>query len=142
MPRAAAPLVLALVLACNHPPVAPVTSAAGSVTATDITIGGAPPPEQFADEVVEHTNAVVELAERCYLERLEARPDVGGEHRLLVYVSAAQVIRVTVEESTLEDPVLEDCVKQEILRYELPPDAPRGGVRVRFRLVFTSPGAR
>lgn len=140
MARAAAPLLFALVLACNRPPLAPVTSATRSVTLSDVTIGGAPPPEQLADAIVEHENAIVELAERCYGERLEAGSDVSGEHRLLVYVSAAQVIRVTTEESTLNDPVLEDCVKQALLRYELPPGTPRGGVRVRFRLAFTPPG--
>ncbi len=136
--RRAAPL-LALLVACNRPPMAPVPSATRSVVATDITLDGAPPPEDFADEVREHTDALLERAERCYADRLVERPGLAGEHALRVYVSAAQIIRVTTEASTLDDPPLEDCVKQEILRYELPPEAPRGGVFVRFRLTFSAP---
>lgn len=138
---AALPAVLALwmLAACSRPPLAPVVSAGESVTASDLTFEGAPPPAEFADVVAEHTNAVLELAERCYADRLGARPVLAGELRLLVYVSAAQVIRVTTEDSTLDDTPLEDCVKEELLRYELPPGTPRSGVHVRFRLLFAPP---
>lgn len=131
-----------LLVGCSRAPIAPVASpgaADHSVVADEITLDGEPPPEDFADRVREHAEALVERAERCYAERLDARPALGGEQRLRVYVSAAQVIRVTTEASTLEDPPLEDCIKQQILQYELPPDAPRGGVFVRFRLTFTPP---
>ncbi len=132
------PLVL-LLAACNRTPIAPMPSATQSVVADEITLDGEPPPDDFADVVREHTDALLERAERCYADRLAARPGVGGEHRLRVYVSAAQIIRVTTESSTLDDPPLEDCVKQRILQYELPPEAPRGGIMVRFRLRFTPP---
>lgn len=133
-----APLLLAV--GCHRAPIEPVPSATHVVTATDITFDGAPPPEDFAETVREHTDALLAPIERCYVDRLRDRPALHGEHRLRVYVSAAQVIRVTTETSTLDDPPLEDCVKRSILAYELPPDAPRGGVSVRFRLTFTPPG--
>ncbi|MBX3275425.1 MAG: hypothetical protein KF729_34485 [Sandaracinaceae bacterium] len=136
-----APLFGSLLLfaACHRPPMAAVPSASRAVTATDITFDGEPPPEDLAETVREHTDALLAPIERCYEDRLASRPALGGEHSLRVYVSAARVIRVTTETSSLDDPALEDCVKQAILRYELPPDAPRGGVFVRFRLAFSPP---
>ena len=121
------------------PPVAPVTGASGGVVASDVTLGGMPPPEQFAEQVAEQTENVVALAEACYEERLEEAPGVGGEHRLHVYVSAAEVIRVTAEEPHLDDEPLALCVKEALLAYELPEGTPRGGIHVRFRLTFTPP---
>ncbi|MCB9592395.1 MAG: hypothetical protein H6719_06665 [Sandaracinaceae bacterium] len=134
----AVPLFAFLLVACNRPPMAPIPSASRSVTATDITIDGAPPPEDFADVVRERTDEVLAPVEECYAERLVDRPGLEGEEQLRVYVSAAQVIRVTMQSSTLDDPILEDCVKQAILRYVLPEGSPRGGAFVEFRLIFRS----
>lgn len=134
----AAPLLALLLIACNRPPMAPIPSASRSVTATDITVDGAPPPEDFADVVRERTDEVLEPVEHCYADRLADRPGLEGEERLRVYVSAAQVIRVTMQSSTLDDPTLEECVKQAILRYVLPEGSPRGGAFVEFRLIFSA----
>lgn len=132
--------VLAGLLAgCGGSPPAPVHSPTRTVTATDITIEGAPPPDAFADDVREHTDRVVGLAEACYAERRDAAPDLCGALRYRVYVSAARVIRVTLEETSANDEPLERCVKDALLAYELPSGTPRGGATARFVLHFTPP---
>src|SRR5690606_2054049 len=59
---------LALV-ACQRAPLAPVPSATRAVTATDITFDGEPPPEDFAETVREHTDALLAPIARCYEDR-------------------------------------------------------------------------
>jgi hypothetical protein len=143
-PRTALALLALIAAGCHRAPLPPSIAETRTITLTDLTLGGAPPPEQYAERLGEHVEAIVGRVERCYAERLDAGARPEGEHRLNIWVSARQVIRVTAEASTLADPALEGCIKRSLLAYPIPPEAPRGGVRVRFRLLFAPPpeGAR
>lgn len=131
--------LLCAITACRHGPAYDVASAGRSIVLTDLTIRGSPPPEEHAETVTGHVNTLLGRMERCYADHLQRRPELGGEHQLRLWVSARQVIRVTAEEPALEDEELALCIKQTLLAYRLPRGTPRGGVRVRFKLVFTPP---
>ncbi len=135
-------LVLLSLAACHDEPPPETPSAprpARPVELHDLTLDGSPPDEDLAPRIAAHAERLEALALACYEPRLAERPDLAGVHGVRVWVSANQVIRVTPEETTIADPELEQCVKDALLAYEIPPEAPSGGVRVRFRLVFTPP---
>lgn len=125
--------------ACRGGPLRDVSSTGRSIVLTDLTIHGSPPAEEHRETVAARVNTLLGRMEPCYAGRLEQRPGVGGEHRLRLWVSAREVIRVTAEEPALEDEALASCIKEVLLAHRLPPEAPRGGAPVRFRLIFTPP---
>lgn len=138
--------LLAAVASCRRadppPAVAPEAEAPyAPITLHDLTFGGRPPPERYADDVYEEADRVIDSLESCYAAALLRSASVGGAHALRLWVSARRVIRVTTESTELADDELERCVKQALLDYDLPPQVPDSGVRVRFRLVFAPPPA-
>lgn len=132
--------LLALVIASFLPA---TTSSAQTrhVAISDLTVEQRDPPASLMQRLQDETVGVMGGLTGCYAQRLAARADLAGEWRLRLWVSAQQVIRVTPEGGTFEDPDLLVCVKQRLLEFRLPPDAPRAGANVRFRLSFTSPAS-
>lgn len=111
------------------------------VALSNLTVEDRDPPADLLRRFEDETDGVMTGLSVCYAQRLAAVAGLGGQWRLRLWVSAQQVIRVTPESGTFEDAELLQCVKQELLRFRLPPDAPRAGANVRFRLTFSPPAA-
>lgn len=111
------------------------------VAIRDLTVEGRDAPSDLRSALDDQTTGVMHAFDVCYAAAQGRRGDAAGEYGLRLWVSAQQVIRVTQESATITDTELYECVKQRLLEFHLPPDSPRAGVTVRFRLVFTAPAA-
>lgn len=105
------------------------------VSVQDVTVDGRRPPEDFNEMVRGAIDEPMDAVLACYREAAARDPATRGDLRLRLWVSAQEVIRVTREQH-LADQALEDCAVERIYETELPPDAPRSGVSVRFLLRF------
>lgn len=92
-------------------------------------------PESFHEMLSEAVgNALTPILD-CYRHRLAERPDLTGDLRLRLWVSARQVIRATPEQE-LSDEALQTCATGHVRRVRLPPAAPGAGAAVRLLLRF------
>ncbi|MFN7699696.1 MAG: hypothetical protein ACK6CU_11990 [Deltaproteobacteria bacterium] len=108
------------------------------VQVTDFTVDGNPPPAAYRDLLANAIRPTLSQVEQCYERRLSVSPQVRGDYRLRLWVSARQVIRATPE-SSVGDRELEECARAAIRQFTLPPQAPEGGATVRFVVRFTPP---
>jgi hypothetical protein len=106
------------------------------VQVTDFTVDGNPPPAAYRDLLANAIRPTLSQVEQCYERRLSVSPQVRGDYRLRLWVSARQVIRATPE-SSVGDRELEECARAAIRQFTLPPQAPEGGATVRFVVRFT-----
>jgi len=125
-------LALALALAL------PLTAHAQTVTVHDLTVDGNPPPDEYRALLDAAIATAVVPIRTCYEHELASHPDLRGDLRLRLWVSARQVIRVTPETS-VGDAALETCAHDRVHEFTLPPQAPEGGAQVRFTMTFTPP---
>lgn len=107
------------------------------VAVRDLTVEDREPPGYLQRALDDHTVGVMGGFDRCFAERSRAVPGLAGELQLSMWVSAQQVIRVTLGAATYTDVELSNCVKRVLLAFHLPPDAPRAGATVRMRVVFS-----
>lgn len=121
--------------------IAPTSAAAQTstrVAVTDLEIDGSPPPEGYRPMLTQAIQPTIGEIERCYDTALRTRPTLGGALRLRLWVSGREVIRTTPETS-VGDTTLETCTRTAVRAFHLPPEAPGGGVAVRFTVRFTAP---
>lgn len=101
-----------------------------AVRVADLTVDGIVPPPTYADLLLAGIAPIIDDLRGCLL----ATPG-SGQLRLRLWVSARQVIRTTVLESSIEGE-LQRCAVARIRTIRLPDDAPPGGAEVKFTLHF------
>ncbi len=119
---------------------APLASAhAQTITVHDLTVDGDPPPDEYRAMLDAAIARSVVPIRTCYETSLRTHAGLRGDLPMRLWVSARQVIRVTLE-SHVGDTTLETCAHDRVHEFTLPPQAPEGGAAVHFVMTFT-PGA-
>ncbi|MFO0686171.1 MAG: hypothetical protein U0234_29180 [Sandaracinus sp.] len=115
------------------------TALAQTITVHDLTVDGDPPPDEYRAMLDAAIARSVVPIRACYETSLRTHAGLRGDLPMRLWVSARQVIRVTLE-SHVGDTTLETCAHDRVHEFTLPPQAPEGGAAVHFVMTFT-PGA-